>query len=177
MLAPLGMVFFLAARVQHMKTSTAQVLFWVYAALVGASISFIFAAYTGISIARTFFVTAIAFLGLSIYGYTTKRDLSGMGSFLLMGLIGIIVAAVVNIFLASDALTFAISVIGVLLFAGLTAYDTQKIKNTYLSIRHVGGAAGEEVQSKSAIMGALMLYLDFLNLFMFLLYFLGAARE
>lgn len=177
MLAPLALVFLLVARVHKMATSTAQAVFWVYAALVGASISFIFLVYTDISIVRTFFITAVAFLGLSLYGYTTKRNLTAMGSFLIMGLIGILVAMVVNIFLASEALSFAVSVLGVLIFAGLTAYDTQRIKNTYLQIRHSGGAAAGEIQGKFAIMGALTLYLDFLNLFLFLLQFLGAARE
>lgn len=174
-LAPLAMVFFLSARINHMRASTAQAVFWLFAALVGASISFIFAVYAGVSIARTFFITAAAFLGLSLYGYTTKKDLSGMGRFLIMGLIGLIVASVVNLFVSSSGLDFAISVIGVLIFAGLTAYDTQRIKNTYLAIRHAGG--GSEVEERSAIMGALTLYLDFLNLFLFLLQFLGAARE
>ncbi len=177
-LAPLAMVFFLAARIHKMRATTAQTLFWIYAALVGASISSIFVIYTDVSIARTFFITAIAFLGLSLYGYTTKRNLSGMGSFLVMGVIGIVVAMVVNMFLASAALEFAISVLGVLIFAGLTAYDTQKIKNTYAGISQIGRQrGGAEIREKSAIMGALSLYLDFLNMFLFLLYFLGMARE
>lgn len=175
MLAPLGVVFLLAGAVHRMKAATAQLVFWVFAALMGASISYIFARYTGASIALTFFATAVAFLGLSLYGYTTKRNLSGMGSFLFMGLIGIIVASLLNIFLASSGLAFAVSVLGVLIFAGLTAYDTQRIKNTYLSIRHAGGAG--EIEAKSAITGALSLYLNFLNMFLFLLQFLGAARE
>ena len=177
MLAPLAIVFLLAGGAHRMKSSTAQMVFWVFAALMGASISYIFAVYTGISIARTFFATAIAFLGLSLYGYTTKRNLSGLGSFLFMGLIGIIVASLVNLFLESTALSFAVSVLGVLIFAGLTAHDTQRIKKTYLGIRHMGGAAGAEVEAKSAIIGALQLYLDFLNLFLFLLHFLGMARQ
>ena len=177
-LAPLAMVFFLAARIHRMRATTAQTLFWIYAALVGASISSIFVIYTDVSIAKTFFITAIAFLGLSLYGYTTKRDLSAMGSFLIMGVIGIVVAMIVNMFLASAALDFAISVLGVLIFAGLTAYDTQKIKNTYLGIAQIGRQrGGAEIREKSAIMGALSLYLDFLNMFLFLLYFLGMARE
>ena len=177
-LAPLAMVFFLAARINRLRASTAQTLFWIYAALVGASISFIFMIYTDVSIAKTFFITAVAFLGLSLYGYTTKRDLSGMGSFLVMGVIGLVVAMIVNMFLASSALDFAISVLGVLIFAGLTAYDTQKIKNTYLGISQIGHRrGGAEIREKSAIMGALSLYLDFLNMFLFLLHFLGMARE
>ncbi len=177
-LAPLAMVFFLAARIHRLQPGTAQALFWIYAALVGASISSIFVIYTGFSIAKTFFITAIAFLGLSLYGYTTKRDLSAMGSFLIMGVIGLVVAMIVNIFLASSALEFAISVLGVLIFAGLTAYDTQKIKNTYLGLRDIGQARdGAAIREKSAIMGALSLYLDFLNMFLFLLHFLGMARE
>ena len=177
-LAPLAMVFFLAARIHKLQPGTAQTLFWIYAALVGASISSIFLLYTSVSIFKTFFITAIAFLGLSLYGYTTKRDLSGMGSFLIMGVIGLVVAMIVNIFLASPALEFAVSVLGVLIFAGLTAYDTQKIKNTYLSIRDIGDArGGAAIREKSAIMGALALYLDFLNMFLFLLHFLGMARE
>ena len=173
MLAPLGVVLLLSARVKKMQASTAQLVFWLFAALVGASISYIFVVYTGVSVARTFFITAIAFLGLSLYGYTTKRNLSGMGSFLMMGLIGLIAASIVNLFIESSALSFAVSAIGVLIFAGLTAYDTQRIKNTYLVIQH----AGTGVREKSAIMGALSLYLDFLNLFLFLLHFLGMARE
>ena len=177
MLAPLGVVILLSARVQKMQASTAQLVFWLFAALVGASISYIFIRYTGLSIFRTFFITAIAFMGLSLYGYTTKRNLSGMGSFLIMGLIGLIAAMIVTLFLEDSPelrfLRFAIPAIGVLIFAGLTAYDTQRIKNTYLVIQH----AGTGVREKSAIMGALSLYLDFLNLFLFLLHFLGMARE
>jgi FtsH-binding integral membrane protein len=159
-----------------MSPSTAQAVFWVFAAVMGLSISSIFAIYTGVSIATTFFVTAIAFLGLSLYGYTTKRDLSGMGAFLVMGVIGLVVAMVVNIFLASSALQFAISVIGVLLFAGLTAYDTQRLKNEYVHYSQMG-RDGAAYLAKGSIMGALSLYLNFLNMFMFLLSFLGAARE
>ena len=177
-LAPLAMVFFLAARIHKLQPQTAQTLFWIYAALVGASISSIFMLYTSVSIAKTFFITATAFLGLSLFGYTTKRDLSGLGSFLIMGVIGLVVAMIVNMFLGSPALDFAVSVLGVLIFAGLTAYDTQKIKNTYLSIRDIGEArGGAAIREKSAIMGALSLYLDFLNMFLFLLHFLGMARE
>ena len=144
-------------------------MFYAFAALMGVSISSIFLVYTGVSIVQTFLVTAIAFAGLSLWGYTTKKDLSGWGTFLLMGLIGLIVASIVNIFIASSAMQFAISVIGVLIFAGLTAYDTQNIKNTYLQMQ----GSGADFLGKSAIMGALKLYLDFLNLFMFLLSFMG----
>ncbi|WP_339949649.1 Bax inhibitor-1/YccA family protein [uncultured Albimonas sp.] len=172
MLAPLGMVFLFGAAMRKMSDSGAQMFFWAFAALMGLSIASIFAVYTGISIAQTFFATAIAFGGLSFYGYTTKKDLSGMGTFLLMGVIGLVVASVINIFIASSALQFAISVVGVLVFAGLTAYDTQQIKNEYLDLRAMG-PQGEAYVSKSAIGGALRLYLDFLNMFMFLLQFMG----
>jgi hypothetical protein len=167
MLAPLALVFFLSFRIDRMQTSTAQITFWSFAALIGMSLSSIFLVYTSASIVQTFFITATAFGALSLYGYTTKRDLTGMGSFLLMGLVGLILAMIVNIFLGSGALQFAISVIGVLIFAGLTAYDTQKIKEMY----YVGDGAA--VAEKKAIMGALALYLDFINMFQFLLMFLG----
>ncbi len=170
MFAPLVMVFAFGALINRLSVAAAQLFFYAYAAAVGLSLSFIFAVYTGTSIAQTFLVTAIAFAGLSLYGYTTKKDLSGMGTFLIMGLIGLIVASVVNIFLASSALAFAISVIGVLIFAGLTAYDTQSIKNTYVAHAVHGD---QEWLGKAAIMGALNLYLDFINMFMFLLQFLG----
>ena len=137
---------------------------------MGLSLSFIFLAFTGMSIAQTFLVTSISFAGLSLWGYTTKKDISGWGAFLIMGLIGLIVASIVNIFLGSPALHFAISVIGVLIFAGLTAYDTQKIKATYLEHAHSGDS---EWLGKAAIMGALTLYLDFINMFMFLLQIFG----
>ena len=166
-LAPLAMVFFLSFRIHKMSVAAAQTTFWVYAGLVGLSLSTVFLVFTGESIVRTFFITATAFGGLSLYGYTTKRDLSAMGSFLFMGLFGLIIASVVNIFLGSTALQFAISVIGVLVFAGLTAYDTQQIKEMY----YEGDSA--EVGGRKAIMGALRLYLDFINLFMFLLQFMG----
>lgn len=169
MLAPLAVVFAFGAMIHRMSTATAQLVFLGYSALMGLSISFIFVAYTGVSIAQTFLITAIAFLGLSLYGYTTKKNLSAMGSFLMMGLIGLIVASIVNIFMASSALSFAISVVGVLIFAGLTAYDTQNIKNTYLQLAQTDS----DFMGKAAILGALQLYLDFLNLFMFLLQFLG----
>ncbi len=170
MFAPLLMVFAFSAMINRMSAATAQLVFYAFAAVMGLSISSIFLVYTGTSIAHTFLVTAIAFAGLSLYGYTTKRDLSGMGTFLMMGLIGLIVAMIVNFFLASSALAFAISVIGVLIFAGLTAYDTQSIKTEYIAHAQHGDT---EWLGKSAIMGALRLYLDFLNMFMFLLQFLG----
>ncbi|MCA0275043.1 MAG: Bax inhibitor-1/YccA family protein [Proteobacteria bacterium] len=167
MLAPLGMVFFLSARIQSMSVSGAQTAFWVFAGLMGLSLSSIFLVYTSASIVQTFFVTAAAFGGLSLFGYTTKRDLTAMGTFFAMGVIGLLIAMVVNIFLQSSALQFAISAIGVLVFAGLTAYDTQKIKEMYFE--------GDDVlvAGRKAIMGALTLYLDFINLFSFLLSFLG----
>ena len=173
MFLPLVMVFAFSALIPRLSVAAAQLFFYVYAAAMGLSLSFIFAVYTGTSIATTFFVTAIAFAGLSLYGYTTKKNLSGMGTFLMMGLIGLIVASIVNIFLASSALAFAISAIGVLIFAGLTAFDTQNIKNTYLEHAQHGD---QEWLGKAAIMGALNLYLDFINMFMFLLRFMGDNR-
>ena len=170
MFAPLVLVFAFSAMINRLSVGTAQGLFFLYSALMGLSLSFIFAVYTGVSIAQTFLVTAIAFAGLSIYGYTTKRNLTGMGTFLMMGVIGLVVAMLVNIFLQSAAVTFAVSVLGVLIFAGLTAYDTQNIKATYVQMAHSGD---QEWLGKSAIMGALQLYLDFLNMFMFLLQFMG----
>jgi len=169
--APLAVVFGLGAAINRISAATAQMVFWGFAALIGLSISSIFVIYTGFSIAQTFLVTAIAFGGLSLYGYTTKKDISGWGSFLIMGVIGLIVASIVNIFLASSAMQFGISVIGVLIFAGLTAYDTQRIKSTYLGLRSTPG--GEAYLEKGAVMGALHLYLDFLNMFMFLLQLMG----
>jgi FtsH-binding integral membrane protein len=168
--APLVMVFAFGALINRLSVAAAQLFFYAYASLMGLSLASIFAIYTGVSIAQTFLVTAIAFAGLSLYGYTTKRDLSGFGTFLMMGLIGILVASIVNIFLGSGALAFAISVIGVLIFAGLTAFDTQSIKNEYLQHAQMGDS---DWLGKSAIMGALRLYLDFINMFMFLLQFLG----
>ncbi|MES2843842.1 MAG: Bax inhibitor-1/YccA family protein [Pseudomonadota bacterium] len=170
MFAPLIMVFAFGALINRLSYAAAQLFFYVYAALMGLSLSFIFAVYTGASIAQTFLVTSIAFASLSLYGYTTKKDLSGLGTFLMMGLVGLIVASLVNLFLASSALAFAVSVIGVLIFAGLTAYDTQSIKNEYIEHAAHGD---QEWLGKSAIMGALRLYLDFINLFMFLLQFMG----
>ena len=170
MFAPLIMVFALGAVMNRLSVAGAQLYFYAFAAVMGLSLAWIFKAFTGMSIAQTFVITSIAFSGLSLYGYVTKKDLSGMGTFLVMGVIGLIVAMIVNIFLASTALAFAISAIGVLIFAGLTAYDTQSIKNEYL--QHAM-AANEDWLGKSAIMGALRLYLDFINMFMFLLQFLG----
>ena len=167
MLAPLGVVFFMSARIHAMSAGAAQATFWVFAVLMGMSLASIFIVYTGASIARVFFITAGVFGAMSIYGYTTKRDLTGWGSFLFMGLIGIIIASVVNIFLGSSALEFAISVIGVLVFVGLTAYDTQNIKSMYVA------SDGTAVVTKKAIMGALRLYLDFINLFLMLLRLFG----
>jgi uncharacterized protein len=167
MLAPLGMVFLFAAKIHSMAASTAQIVFWIFAALMGLSLSSIFLVYTGASVTRVFFITAGMFAGMSLYGYTTKKDLTGMGSFLFMGLIGILIASVVNIFLGSTMLQFIISVVGVLVFAGLTAYDTQAIKNDYWE-----GDDGE-TQSRKSIRGALKLYLDFINMFVMLLSLFG----
>jgi FtsH-binding integral membrane protein len=171
MLAPLGFVFFLSAKIQTMSVSAAQITFWAFAAVMGLSMASIFLVFTGASIARVFFITAAMFGAMSLYGYTTKRDLSGWGSFLFMGLIGIIIAMLVNIFLASAAVHFAISVIGVLVFTGLTAYDTQRIKEMYYELD------AADVATRKAIMGALSLYLDFINMFMLLLNLFGTTRE
>ncbi len=171
MLAPLGLVMWLSYGINRMQASTAQALFWVYAALMGVSLASVFLVFTGESVARVFFITAGTFGAMSLYGYTTQRDLSQWGSFLFMGLIGIIIASLVNIFLASSALQFAISVIGVIVFVGLTAYDTQQIKEMYFE------GADSETSGKQAIMGALRLYLDFINLFMMLLQLFGARRD
>ena len=171
MFAPLALVFFFSFKIESMKASTAQTIFWVYAGLMGASLATVFLVFTGASVARTFFITAAAFAGLSLYGYTTKRNLAAFGTFLVMGLIGLIIAMIVNIFVQSTMLQFVISAAGVLIFAGLTAWDTQKIKEMYWE------ADGHEVASKKAIMGALTLYLDFINLFMFMLQFLGVRRD
>jgi len=169
-LSPLAIVFAMSFGVNRMATSTLQMLFWAFATLMGLSMSTLFLVYTGTSIAQTFFATAAAFLGLSLYGYTTKRDLSGFGTFLIMGVVGILVAMLINMFLQSSAMALAISAIGVLLFAGLTAYDTQRIKSMYLQLQ------GTEFLGKAAIMGALSLYLDFINMFQFLLSFMGNRR-
>jgi FtsH-binding integral membrane protein len=171
-LAPLALVFFLSFRIQNMRPATAQLTFWIYAALVGVSLGSIFLIYTHTSIVRVFFITAASFGALSLWGYTTNRDLTGMGSFLIMGLFGIIIASLVNIFLVSSMMQWIISVVGVLVFAGLTAYDTQRLKNEY-----VYGAMDGEVMERSAIMGALSLYLDFLNLFTMLLHLMGSRDE
>jgi FtsH-binding integral membrane protein len=170
MFAPLGMVFLFGGMINRMSAAAAQTFFYVFAAVMGLSISWIFAVFTGVSIAQTFFATAGAFAACSLYGYTTKKDLSGWGSFLIIGVVGLIIVSIINIFVGSPAIAFAISVIGVLLFAGLTAYDTQNIKITYLQHAHYGD---QEWLDKSAIMGALSLYINFINMFMFLLQFLG----
>ncbi|WP_163847250.1 Bax inhibitor-1 family protein [Pseudooceanicola aestuarii] len=170
MFAPLIMVFAFGAMINRLSAAGAQTFFYVFAAVMGLSLSWIFVAFTGFSIAQVFLVTAISFAGLSLWGYTTKKDISAWGSFLIMGVIGLVVASIINIFLGSPALQFAITLIGVLIFAGLTAYDTQKIKTTYIEhARH----ADSEWLGKAAIMGALNLYMDFINLFMFLLQLLG----
>ena len=174
MFAPLLMVFGFSAAINRLSAAAAQLVFYGFAAVMGLSLSWIFAVFTGMSIAQVFLVTSIAFAGLSLYGYTTKRDLSGFGTFLIMGVIGILAASIINIFLGSPALHFAISVIGVLVFAGLTAYDTQSIKVTYLQFAHSGD---QEWLDKAGIMGSLRLYLDFINLFVFLLQFMGVSRE
>ncbi len=170
MFAPLAMVFGFGAAANRMSAAGAQLYFYVFATLMGLSLSSIFLVFTGFSIAQTFLITAISFAALSLWGYTTKKDISGWGSFLIMGVIGLLVASIVNIFLGSPAIMFAISALGVLIFAGLTAYDTQKIKVEY--IQHAQ-AMDSEWLAKSAIFGALNLYLDFINLFIFLLQFLG----
>ena len=166
-LAPVALVFFLSFRINSMSVSAAQTTFWVYAALVGVSFASLGLVYTHGSIARVFLITAGTFGAMSLYGYTTKRDLTGMGSFLMMGLIGIIIASLVNIFLASSAMSWIISVLGVVIFTGLTAYDTQKIKEMYFEADDVA------VMGRKAIMGALRLYLDFINLFLMLLRLFG----
>ena len=171
MFAPLAFVMVLSFGINRLSAGAAQMAFWAFSAIMGLSISWIFLVYAGGSIAQVFFVTAATFGALSLWGYTTKRDLSGMGTFLFMGVIGLIIASIVNIFLASSAFQFAISVLGVLIFAGLTAYDTQRIKNEYAYVAHDG-----TLMAKSAIMGALSLYLDFVNMFMFLLSLFG-SRE
>ncbi|MEM8695186.1 MAG: Bax inhibitor-1/YccA family protein [Pseudomonadota bacterium] len=170
MLSPLAFILVMSFGMNRLSTGTLQVLFWAFATVMGLSLSTIFLRYTGISIAQTFFATSAAFVSLSLWGYTTKKDLSGWGTFLLMGLIGLIVAMVINLFLQSDAMAFVISGIGVLIFAGLTAYDTQKIKSMYAYV------AGTDMMGKTVIMGALNLYLDFINMFIFLLQFMG-SRE
>lgn len=167
MFAPLIFVMVLNFGINRLSTQAAKGLYWAYAVTMGLSLSSIFLVYSGVSIAQTFFATSAAFAGLSLFGYTTKKDLSGFGTFLIMGLVGLLVASLINIFLQSSALDFAISAIGVLLFAGLTAYDTQKIKSLYFYV------AGTDMVGKSVVMGALTLYLDFINMFLFLLRFMG----
>jgi FtsH-binding integral membrane protein len=169
-LAPLGFVFAMSFGVNRMTTSTLQILFWGFAAVMGLSMSTLFLAYTGVSIAQTFFATAAAYVGLSLYGYTTKRDLSGIGTFLIMGVVGLLVAMLINFWLQSSTMALLISAIGVLLFAGLTAYDTQRIKSMYDYV------AGTDMLGKTVVMGALSLYLDFINMFQFLLSFMGNRR-
>ena len=166
-LAPLGFVFGMSFGANRMSTTTLQAMFWGFATVMGLSLSTIFLVFTATSIASTFFATAAAFAGLSLVGYTTKKDLSGMGSFMIMGLIGILVATLINLFVQSSALQMGISVLGVLIFAGLTAYDTQRLKNEYQVL------AGTEFAGKAVILGALSLYLDFINMFQFLLSFMG----
>ncbi|HEV2186082.1 MAG TPA: Bax inhibitor-1/YccA family protein [Stellaceae bacterium] len=170
-LAPFGLVMLLSFGINRLSAAAAQGIFWLYAGLMGLSLSTIFLVYTGTSIARVFFMTAGTFAAMSLYGYTTKRDLTQMGSFLFMGLIGIILASLVNMFIGSSALQFAISVIGVVVFVGLTAYDTQSIKEMYYE------GDGYEIAGKKAVMGALRLYLDFVNLFMMLIQLLGVRRD
>jgi FtsH-binding integral membrane protein len=169
-LATLGLVFFISFRIQHLQVGTALGLFLLYAGLLGVMLSSIFLAYTGASITRTFFISAASFGALSLYGYTTQRDLSPIGSFLVMGIFGLVLAMLVNIFLKSTGLDFVISIVGVIIFAGMTAWDTQRIKEMY-DPQEDGTATG-----RKAVMGALQLYLDFINLFMFLLRFLGDRR-
>ncbi|VVS97391.1 Bax inhibitor-1/YccA family protein [Erythrobacter sp. EC-HK427] len=180
-LSPLAIVFAMSFGRDRFSTGTLQAMFWGFAVLMGLSLSTIFLVYTGSSIAATFFATAGAFAGLSLFGYTTQKDLSGWGSFLIMGVIGLIIASVINIFLGSSTLDLAISFIGVLIFAGLTAYDTQRLKTEYLTIQQLKmtnpSVAAAYPLGKMVIMGALNLYLDFINMFLFLLRFMGAARE
>jgi len=171
LLAPIGLIFWMSMGLRSMSASTLQALYWVFVALQGIGLAPVLLAYTGASVTRVFFITAASFAALSLYGYTTRRSLSGFGSFLVMGLFGIIIASLVNMFLGSAGLTFVISVIGVLVFAGLIAYDTQALKETYAE------GVGREVETKTAVWGALQLYLNFLNLFLFLLRLLGNSRN
>ena len=173
MFAPLGMIFMMGAAVNRMSAGGVRTFFYAFSALMGLSLAYVFAAFTGISIAQTFLVTAIAFAGLSLWGYTTKKDISGWGSFLIMGVIGLIVASIINIFLVSPAIYFAVSIIGLLIFAGLTAYDTQRLKTEYIAHATHGD---EEWLDKSATMGAVGLYINFINMFQFLLAFLGSQE-
>jgi FtsH-binding integral membrane protein len=169
-LTPLAFVFALSLGANRMSVGTMKLVFFAFAATMGLSMSTLFIAYTGVSIAQTFAAVTASFLGLSLYGYTTKKDLSGFGTFLIMGVVGLLVALVINMFLQSPAMQLAISAIGVLLFAGLTAYDTQKIKSMYAHV------SGSEMAGKTAILGALTLYLDFINMFQFMLSFMGNRR-
>ncbi len=171
MLAPLGFVFFLSFNAMRMSVATLQLTFWAFCAVMGLSMANLFALFTQESLARTFFIVAAMFGATSLYGYTTKADLSKMGSFMMMGVIGIVIASLVNLFLHSSALQFAISIVGVIAFTGLTAWDTQRIKESYAA------NYGQEANSKLAIFGALSLYLDFINLFQFMLYFMGGRRS
>jgi len=168
--APLGLVMWLNWGINRMSAGTAQMLFWLYAGLIGVQFSTLFLAYTGASIALAFFSAAAAFMGMSLWGYTTKKDLSGFGTFLIMGVVGLFVALLINVFLRSPALDLAVSAIGVLIFAGITAYRTQQIKSSYFEI------AGTELAAKGAVLGALGLYIAFINLFLFLLRFMGSRR-
>lgn len=170
MFAPLAFVLVLSFGITRLSTGTTQLLFWAFATVMGLSMASIFLVFTGTSIATTFFATAAAFAGLSLYGYTTKRDLSAFGTFLIMGVVGLLVAMIINLFLQSGTMSLVISFIGVLLFAGLTAYDTQRIKSLYAQV------AGTDMMGKTVIMGALSLYLDFVNMFTFLLQFMGQRR-
>jgi FtsH-binding integral membrane protein len=171
MLAPLGLVMWLSYGINRISEGTAKAIFWAYAVLMGVSLSTILLAYTGVSVAQTFFATAASFAALSLFGYTTKKDLSGLGTFLIMGVIGLVVAMLLNAFLfKSTGLALAINLLGVLIFAGLTAYDTQKIKSMYYMVQ------GSSFVGKSVVMGALTLYLDFINMFLFLLRFTGDRR-
>ncbi len=170
-LSPLAIVFAMSFGANKFSTTTLQAMFWGFAVLMGLSLSTIFLAYTGGSIAATFFATAGAFAGLSLFGYTTKKDLSGFGSFLIMGVVGLVIASVINLFLQSEGLMWAVSFLGVLIFAGLTAYDTQKLKAQYDYVR------GTEWAGKAVVLGALNLYLDFINMFLFLLRFMGSQRN
>lgn len=171
MFSPIGLVLWLGMGINRMSVGTAQAIFWTYAVLIGLSLSTIFLTFTGESIARAFFVTAGTFGAMSLYGYTTKRDLSGMGSFMVMGLIGLLVASLVNLFLHSSAIAFATSVLGVVIFVGLTAWDTQKLKGMYYELEGYGDSL-----AKASIMGALSLYMDFINIFMYMLRFMGDRR-
>ena len=180
-LSPLAIVFAMSFGINKFSTGTIQALFWGFAVLMGLSLSTIFLVFSGASIAATFFATAGAFAGLSLFGYTTQKDLSGWGSFLIMGVIGLIIASLINLFLQSEALMWAVSFIGVLIFAGLTAYDTQRLKTEYLQIQRMKvtnpGAVAAYPMGKMVVMGALSLYLDFINMFLFLLRFMGSSRE